>query len=190
MACLALFVVTTSPAVADVTQPHLALQQRVAAPAGFNGVCARYAWMCAKSGKTQALGRDVLALASSVNSEINARVQEISDLRQYKREEYWALPTATGGDCEDFALAKKHALIKRGIAPERLLIATVLDRRKAPHAVLVLRTDDGDFVLDSLTSRIKSWQDTGYTFLRIQTPSAPGAWSAVLAGGILSRPGG
>ena len=178
-----------APAAADMARPHLALQQKVDAPAGFEGVCARYAWVCAKSGKRTTLGQDALSMVSSVNAAINARTREISDQQQYRRAEYWALPTATGGDCEDFALAKKQALIGKGIAPERLLVATVLDRKRAPHAVLVLRTDDRDYVLDNLTNRIKPWQDTGYTFLRMQTPSAPGAWSAVLAGGMLSRPG-
>ncbi len=175
-----------TPAEADVARPHIALQQNVAAPAGFEGVCSRYPWMCTTSGNRAPLGREALSVAGAVNSAINARVHEVSDQSQYKREEYWALPTATGGDCEDFALAKKHALIGKGIAPERLLVATVLDRKRAPHAVLVLRTDDGDYVLDNLTSRIKPWQDTGYTFLRIQSPKAPGEWLAVLAGGILN----
>ena len=51
--------------------------------------------------------------------------------------------------------------------------------------MLVMRTDDGDFVLDNLTSRILPWQATGYTFLRIQNPARPSQWSAVLAGGVL-----
>jgi predicted transglutaminase-like cysteine proteinase len=77
----------------------------------------------------------------------------------------------------------------RGVAAERLLIATVLDRRQNPHAVLVLRTDRGDYVLDNLANRMMHWSDTGYTFLRMQNPKAPGQWVAVFAGGVFADAG-
>ena len=155
------------------------------APNGFSGVCARYAWACAKGNRSASALRDPMPLAKEINLSINRQTREVSDKAQYAREEYWALPTARGGDCEDFALAKKHALIAQGVAPERLLIATVLDRQRNPHAVLVLRTEDGDFVLDNQTNRIVGWQQTGYTFLRMQNPKSPNRWSAVLKGGML-----
>ncbi|NNF23413.1 MAG: hypothetical protein HKN63_01200 [Rhodobacteraceae bacterium] len=176
---------TSEPARASENQPHLKAVRSVDAPNGFSGVCARYDWACAKSGRTTSLGRDVLVLAEKLNRSINRSTREIADDEQYRRAEYWALPTARGGDCEDFALAKKQALIAGGVVPERLLIATVLDRAQNPHAVLVLRTDAGDYILDNLTNRIVGWRETGYTFLRMQNPASPGQWSAVLRGGIL-----
>ncbi len=157
----------------------------VSAPAGFRGVCARYAWACDRSSAATVHGAAAkLELANRVNRAINLRVREISDERQYKTAEHWALPTQRGGDCEDFALLKKLELQRAGIAPDRLLIATVLDRKRRAHAVLVLRTDEGDFVLDNLTSRIKPWDKTGYSFLRMQDPTAPSGWTAVMRGGI------
>lgn len=166
-------------------RPYLQLVKDVSAPDGFSGVCGRYSWACARSGTASPKGQELLALADRVNLAINRRVREVSDQAQYNRKEYWALPTARGGDCEDFALAKKQALIAQGVAPEQLLIATVLDRKKNPHAVLVLRTDAGDVILDNLTNRIVGWNQTGYTFLRMQNPAAPNRWSALLTGGIL-----
>lgn len=174
-----------SPAVAGGSQSYLSFTQNVDAPEGFAGVCARYTWACAQSGRGTPSAGAAIAVAQRVNSSVNRTTREIADSVQYGREEYWALPTGRGGDCEDFALAKKRDLIGQGIAPERLLIATVLDRARKPHAVLVLRTDAGDFVLDNLTDRILGWRETGYTFLRMQNPDAPGRWSAILAGGIL-----
>lgn len=174
-----------APAQAAAKRPHLDAARTVDAPNGFSGVCARYSWACARSGRASPAGHDVLALAEKVNASINRQTREVADEVQYKRAEYWALPTARGGDCEDFALAKKQALIAGGVAPERLLIATVLDRRRNPHAILVLRTDAGDYVLDNLTNRILGWRETGYTFLRMQNPASPDQWSAVLAGGVL-----
>ena len=157
----------------------------VPAPLGFNGVCSRYAWACSGSSQSRVSGAEAtLQLARRINNSVNARVREVSDLRQYRREEYWSLPTALGGDCEDFALLKKRELIKAGVAPNQLLVATVLDRRRNAHAVLVVRTRAGDFVLDNLTNRIKPWDKTGYSFIRIQDPRAPSRWTLVLKGGL------
>ena len=158
----------------------------ISAPAGFHGICDRYAWACAATSEAaQPMGeQELMRLAGRVNKEINRRVREVSDLNQYRVAEHWALPTARGGDCEDFALLKKRELIRLGVAPERLLIATALTRKREAHAVLILRTDAGDMVLDNLTSRIKPWHRTGYGFLRMQDPEAPARWQMVLAGGM------
>ena len=156
----------------------------IAAPEGFRGVCARYKWACARSGRGIGKADGVLRVAKAVNTSVNRSTRAVSDLRQYGDEEVWALPTSLGGDCEDIALLKKRELIKRGIAPERLLIATVLDRNRGSHAVLVLRTGDEDLVLDNLKNSILPWRKTGYSFLSMQNPSAPHKWDAVLAGGV------
>jgi predicted transglutaminase-like cysteine proteinase len=156
----------------------------IAAPSGFVSVCDRYDWACAAGSTATAREEDFLKIAASVNRTVNAGVRQITDERQYGRDDVWALPTASGGDCEDFALLKKRALIERGIPASRLLIATVLDGSRAPHAVLVLRTGSGDLVLDNLRSRIRPWNETGYSFLRLQNPDSPASWRAVLAGGI------
>ena len=157
----------------------------VAAPLGARDLCARYAWACATSSAGAITdSRAKLKVADRVNRAVNRAVREISDARQYRRREHWALPTRLGGDCEDFALLKKRELIRAGIAPDRLAIATVLDRRRQAHAVLVLKTAAGDYVLDNLTSQIKPWDRTGYSFLRMQDPRAASGWRAVMRGGI------
>lgn len=163
-------------------------RKAIAAPDGFGDVCSRYDWACAAGRKDRVDGSDLLALARGINRAINTRYRQITDRSQYGAEEVWSLPTASrGGDCEDFVLAKKQSLIAAGVAPGRLLIATVLDRRRALHAVLVLRTDAGDYVLDNLNNSVKSWQETGYSFLRMQNPEAPHRWNAVFAGGVFNR---
>lgn len=166
------------------TSPYLVVRTATKAPMGFNGVCQRYDWACAADRQSGVANRAILRLAARINSRINRRVRSISDRRQYNQPEVWALPTRRGGDCEDFALLKKRELIAAGVSPNMLLMATVLDRRRNSHAVLVLRTDEGDFVLDNLTNQIHHWQDTGYTFLKLQNPSRPANWDAIFAGGI------
>lgn len=180
---LALAMVIGSAPLAEAGS-HIVPVRAVDAPAGFHGVCDRYAWACANGYGARAVNETrLMEAAREVNLMMNRRYPEIADARQYDRAEFWALPTARGGDCEDFALAKKQELLARGVPTERLMIATVLDRKQQAHAVLVLRTAAGDMVLDNLTNRILPWEDTGYFFLRMQDPDRPATWNAVLTGG-------
>lgn len=158
----------------------LPVKQAAPAPAGASTICDAYDWACASGAMTSA-GADVLQVAAKVNMAANAAIRPISDQRQFSVAERWSLPTKRGGDCEDYALLKKQQLIAAGVAPNRLLIAVVLDRKRQPHAVLVLRSDMGDFVLDNLTKRVLPWQKTGYAFLRMQDPRDPSRWVAVMA---------
>ena len=167
--------------------PFLVAQSATSAPAGASGLCTKYRWACATSGQASISQSALIRLAASVNTKVNRRTREIADQTQYGREEYWTLPTARGGDCEDFALLKKKTLIEHGVASKNLLIATVLDRHLNNHAVLVLRTPKGDLVLDNLNKDIRPWKKTGYTFLKLQNPVAPGSWHAVLSGGIIKE---
>lgn len=155
-------------------------------PAGAVGLCGTYDWACAKSGKRKVVDGQALETIKTINARVNRTVRPVSDMAQYGRAERWGLPTAQGGDCEDYALLKKKELIAAGFAPEQLLIATVLDRQNQSHAVLIVRTGRQDLVLDNMTGRILPWQKTGYTFLRLQNPARPSGWVAVLAGGIFA----
>ena len=98
------------------------------------------------------------------------------------------MPGRRGGDCEDYALEKKRQLIEMGLSGDQLLMTTVLDRKGGSHAVLVLRTGAGDYVLDNLNNQIKPWGRTGYTFLRMQDPQHKQQWRALFAGGLFSNP--
>lgn len=160
----------------------------VSAPQGARGLCARYAWSCAaRSAMARPMDdAELLAMVTRVNSSVNTKVRQISDMRQYRTEELWALPTKQGGDCEDFALLKKHELIRLGVPPHKLLLATALTRKRESHAVLIVRTGRGDMVLDNLTSRVRPWNETGYSFLRMQNPDAPASWRLVMAGGMFA----
>jgi predicted transglutaminase-like cysteine proteinase len=153
------------------------------APPGAQRLCSTYSWACARGTSGGTVTQGQMQVVRAVNSQINRSTRAIEDSQQYGEAERWAIPTSRGGDCEDYALAKKRALISKGIDPQRLLIATVLDRNRRPHAVLVVRTENGDMVLDNVTNSIRSWQDTRYVFLRMQDPSRPSRWVNVFAGG-------
>lgn len=44
------------------------------------------------------------------------------------------------------------------------------------HAILTVRTDRGDFVLDNLNDEIKLWNATDYRFLKRQSSNHTGRW--------------
>lgn len=98
---------------------------------------------------------------------------------QCRVEDNWTLAARRGGDCEDFALMEKFESIQRDLPADRLLIATVFSRTVGPHAVLVLRPEDGDRVPCNVTDGIKPWNPTGYTFLAMRNPKSPETWRRV-----------
>lgn len=183
---IAIALAPAAAATAGQMPDFLVARQAIDAPVGAGAICARYDWACARGHGLKMSDSDAIAMARFVNTSVNRNIRPVSDRAQYGVDENWTLPSARGGDCEDLALMKKKALIAKGMAPERLMIATVLDRNRGSHAVLVLRVAAGDFVLDSLVATIKPWRATGYSFLRMQDPKAPSRWNAIFAGGIFS----
>lgn len=87
------------------------------------------------------------ALAADINERINAGTRYRTDLELYQRLEHWE-PAAGEGDCEDYALAKRAALLEAKADPARLRLATCWIGGEH-HAVLIVTTDRGDYVLDN-----------------------------------------
>lgn len=114
-----------------------------------------------------------------VNAVINAAVVPITDMDYYKVSEYWAYPNGYG-DCEDFVLAKRKALIESGWNASTLLITVVRERNGNGHAVLTVRTDRGDLVLDNQDSRVLLWNETPYQFLKRQSQASAGKWVDII----------
>jgi len=176
--CLAAMLVCTVmlPASAFQYPKYLRFSHAIDAPIAARNLCRTYAWACSSSVGNRSISRADLNAIDLVNRRVNQNVREISDRDQFRANDVWTLPTALGGDCEDFALLKKQELIKRNFPAQSLLIATVLDTKGRGHAVLVVRTNQGDLILDSLSGQIRNWSQTGYTFLRMQDPEAPSRW--------------
>src|SRR6185437_5066626 len=80
------------------------------------------------------------------------------------------------GDCEDYVLLKRRMLIEAGWPREALLITVVRDRKDEGHAVLTVKTDKGDFILDNQAENIVRWYETGYRFVKRQSQSDPNVW--------------
>ena len=90
--------------------------------------------------------------------------------------ERWNYPDDGYGDCEDYALQKRKMLMQAGWPRPALLMTVVRDRNGDGHAVLTVRTDKGEFILDNEVDEILPWSDTGYHFVKRQSQSDPNVW--------------
>ena len=125
------------------------------------------------------MNKSVWSMLSTVNASMNRALKPVSDFEQHGKDEVWSYPTAGIGDCEDYVLEKRRALKQRGVSLSNLLITVVRKRDGEGHAILTVRTDKGDFVLDNLNDDIKPWRETGYQFLKRQSQRDPRAWVAL-----------
>ncbi len=117
----------------------------------------------------------------AVNQAVNRRVKPMNDLDIYGKDEVWAYPVSDVGDCEDYVLEKRRQLNEKGISFANLLITVVRKPDGEGHA-LTVRTDKGDFVLDNLTDKVKSWDQSGYRFLKRQASEHTGRWVTIREG--------
>ncbi|MHC5306402.1 transglutaminase-like cysteine peptidase [Bartonella sp. LJL80] len=125
-----------------------------------------------------ALTQTVWDTLVDTNHSVNTRIQPATDMELYGREEYWAYPV-NAGDCEDYVLEKQRELHQKGLPLASLLITVVRKPDGEGHAVLTVRTDRGDFILDNLRDEIYNWKDTEYTYLKRQSSQMTGRWVAI-----------
>jgi len=113
-----------------------------------------------------------ISTLNTINSAVNREIWPRPDAEKYGRLEKWADAELEGdgeGDCEDYVIAKRRRLVDAGWPRDALCIAVVQTPAGEGHAVLVARTDAGDWVLDNLTDDVKAWTATDYTWLMIET---------------------
>lgn len=83
-----------------------------------------------------------------------------TDSYNYKQSDYWASPAeffSRSGDCEDYAIAKYVTLRQMGFSAEQLRLVVVKDtNQNLAHAVLAAYVDGDVFILDNITSEIRS----------------------------------
>ncbi|SDG37331.1 Predicted transglutaminase-like cysteine proteinase [Bradyrhizobium sp. Rc2d] len=83
------------------------------------------------------------------------------------------------GDCNDYAVSKRHELLRRGWPARALLLSEVIVSSGEHHLVLLVRTRSGDLVLDNLAPEIKLWSRVPYRWLRVQMPSSHQLWATI-----------
>jgi predicted transglutaminase-like cysteine proteinase len=148
-------------------------------PIGWIEFCIEYEPEC-KTKPTQA--RDVVLTTPAwrdlerVNLFVNTHVKPMTDMEHWGVVERWNYPDDGYGDCEDYVLQKRRLLMAAGWPREALLITVVRDKRGDGHAILTVKTDKGEFILDNQNDQILLWSDTGYRFVKRQSQSDQNLW--------------
>lgn len=150
-------------------------------PEGHVSFCVRHPGDCSTQARapqihklTEKTWRELLA----VNNVVNISIRPVTDIELHNRRELWSYPS-TMGDCEDYVLLKRKLLIGKGWDPSSLLITVVLDQRGDGHAVLTVRTDRGDFILDNQDQRVLLWSETPYRYIKRQSARVERNWVAI-----------
>jgi predicted transglutaminase-like cysteine proteinase len=124
---------------------------------------------------SQAAWRDLI----KVNRWVNETVKPMTDMDHWGVIERWSLPTDGYGDCEDYVLLKRKLLMDAGWPRQALLITVVRDKKGEGHAVLTVKTDKGEFILDNQNEKVLPWTETGYRFVKRQSQSDQNVWVAL-----------
>lgn len=175
-------VVLADPVIVPRGQDYASPQMRTFGPAqppyGFVSFCERTPRECAQGPQEEqrfSATPERLAQLDLINRSVNHEIEPITDLDHYGLADYWTIPAAKG-DCEDYVILKRKRLMALGWPASALLITVVRDERGDGHAVLTVRTMQGDFILDNKTDEIKVWHRTHYDYIMRQSYLNPRIW--------------
>ena len=160
---------------------HMKTAGRTSQPIGHHVYCKQYVSDCnikANNTKPTKLTRKRWKQLVEVNAYSNTQITPVTDMEAYNQEELWTYPKSYG-DCEDYVLMKRHMLMQQGWPASSLLITVVRQPNGEGHAVLTVRTDRADYILDNLNSKIRQWNETEYRFLKRQAVNHSGHWATI-----------
>ncbi len=170
------------PANQQERMTYIAVGEPTRTPIGWVDFCARYKPECVTRASAP---RDVVLTSKAwsdmvkVNNWANANIEPVTDLEHWGVVEQWDYPDDGKGDCEDYVLLKRRMLMQAGWPREALLITVVRDKKGDGHAVLTVKTNHGEFILDNQEAEILPWNKTGYRFVKRQSQSDPNVWVAL-----------
>ncbi|MDX2157613.1 MAG: transglutaminase-like cysteine peptidase [Hyphomicrobiaceae bacterium] len=164
--------------------PYMRVHRATLPPYGYLRFCAGFPSECVpaplKDARIEATPSR-LAELDLVNRHVNRTVEPATDQEIYGEMERWTLP-GKRGDCEDYALLKRHLLMKRGWPASALLMTVVRDEKGEGHAVLTARTSKGDYILDNKADDMRRWHETPYAFVMRQSYINPNVWLSLELG--------
>ena len=112
------------------------------------------------------LNPQVWAALTQVNKRVNSSILAVTDQDHWGVLDRWDFPDDGLGDCEDIQLLKRRLLVQAGLPHRAMRMAAVIDEQGQGHAVLMILTDHGDFILDNKRDAILPWRRTGYAFIK------------------------
>ena len=150
-------------------------------PYGFVSFCRRWPRECLQGPQEESrfsATPERLAELDYINRMVNHEIVPVTDLDLYGEADYWTIPSRRG-DCEDYVLLKRRRLMQLGWPASALLVTVVRDERGEGHAVLTVRTQQGDYILDNKTDEIKLWHQVQYQFVMRQSYLNPTVWMSL-----------
>lgn len=149
------------------------------APLQFVKFCMNYRGECDSDAAQQMLPSTdrAMEMLREVNASVNEAISPMHKPTDPIGAHWTVSPSA--GDCNDYAVTKRHQLIAMGFPQNALRLAVVLTNGGQGHLVLVARLSDGDFVLDNLSRSVRQWNAMDYEWISMQSSANPRFWVAV-----------
>ena len=157
--------------------PHLFRDDEAPPLSGWVEFCDRHPEECAvdlRQPEMIPLTEELSALLSSVNLSVNRSLLPVTDHDHWGIVELWSYPADGLGDCEDYQLLKRRMLVDAGLPRRALRMTVVLDENGEGHAVLTVRTDRGDLILDNKTDAVLEWFRTNYRYIKRESAETAG----------------
>jgi predicted transglutaminase-like cysteine proteinase len=151
----------------------------VNAPIGWVQFCGTYIGECAtKPAEPRNVVLDDKAwnYLVRVNKWANDNIKPMTDMDHYGMIQWWRYPDDGAGACHSYALLKRRMLMQAGWPRTALLMTIVHEANGEGHAVLTVRTDKGELVLDNLNEKILLWSETPYSYYKRQSQADPNVW--------------
>ena len=148
-------------------------------PIGWVQFCQTYAEEC----NTEPLPPREVVLSikarddlNRVNVWANHNIKPETDMDHYGMIQWWRYPDDGAGACHSYALLKRRMLMEAGWPRQALLMTIVHEANGEGHAVLTVKTDRGEFILDNLSDDILLWSKTPYRYYKRQSQADPNVW--------------
>jgi predicted transglutaminase-like cysteine proteinase len=160
----------------------MAFQEPVPIPIGYYELCVASPSVCRPRAGRLPRTADGAVRATpglfeklqSVTAAVNRSISPVAD-KDAPGMATWRV-NAKAGNCKDYALAKRQRLLAEGLPSSAALVAIVRLWSGEQHAVLVVRTDRGDYVLDNLDDAVRPWRRVSYRWEKIQSPTDTWIW--------------
>jgi predicted transglutaminase-like cysteine proteinase len=174
--------VIRSPLGYRIVAQFIKFDQPALAPMTFTLFCLKNGNECKprrivfRGGRTK-LTAERLTELKTVNRQVNLSILPERNTEGLAGEKWLIRPAS--GDCNDYAVTKRHDLIAKGWPARNVLLSEVVTTWGEHHLVVVVRTSAGDLVLDNLSGGVLPWTRTPYRWVRIQKPSDPNYWASL-----------
>jgi predicted transglutaminase-like cysteine proteinase len=161
---------------------QLSLRESTLPPVAHTLFCISYPSECSEAAASASfLASPVQALYRSldlVNRNVNAAIRPLHAKEGNIATDRWLL-SPLSGNCNDYAVSKRHELLRLGWPSWALLLAEVVVATGEHHLVLVANAGGESFVLDNLKQGVVPLAAAAdYRWIRIESPDDPKFWIA------------